>query len=208
MNFLISENQFKIIISEGIKESLKENLKMVSAFSHSLVNRVKRRYGLNLKLLLTWGTSFGGLVMPLNDFIEKGGFSLDENQKALLLLGVAAVLYFDNKSVIRKILTKVKEEGIESEFQQVLGKGFELRKAFLAFMQSLDTSIRSFSEIISYAFLLPIITDIYDVAMKSDSINVAAGNVVSRLIASGVILVGSEVLHEVIKSMSKRFKNG
>ena len=69
---------------------------------------------------------------------------MDENQKALLLLGVAAVLYFDNKSVIRKILTKVKEEGMESEFQQVLGKGYELRKAFLAFMQSLDTSIRSF----------------------------------------------------------------
>ena len=117
-------------------------------------------------------------------------------------------MYFDNKSVIRKILTKVKEEGIESEFQQVLGKGYELRKAFLAFMQSLDTSIRSFSEIISYAFLLPIISDIYDFVLKSDSINVVAGNIVSRLIASGVILVGSEVLHEVIKSMSKRFKKG
>lgn len=206
MNFLISENQFKLILSEGIKESFKDNLKIINAFSHNLVNRVRRRYGLNLKLLLTWGTSFGGLVMPLNDFIEKGGFNLDENQKSLLLLGVAAVLYFDNKSVIKKIFTKIKDEGLDEEFQKVLGKGFELRRAFLGFMQSLDTSIRSFSEIISYAFLLPIISDIYDAAMKTESIETTSDNVVSRLIASGVILVGSEVLHEVIKSMSKRFK--
>lgn len=206
MNFLISENQFKLILSEGIKESFKDNLKIINAFSHNLVNRVRRRYGLNLKLLLTWGTSFGGLVMPLNDFIEKGGFNLDENQKSLLLLGVAAVLYFDNKSAIKKIFTKIKDEGLDEEFQKVLGKGFELRRAFLGFMQSLDTSIRSFSEIISYAFLLPIISDIYDAAMKTESIETTSDNVVSRLIASGVILVGSEVLHEVIKSMSKRFK--
>lgn len=207
MNFLITENQFKLILSEGIKESFKDNLKIINAFSHNLVNRVRRRYGLNLKLLLTWGTSFGGLVMPLNDFIEKGGFNLDENQKSLLLLGVAAVLYFDNKSVIKKIFTKIKDEGLDEEFQKVLGKGFELRRAFLGFMQSLDTSIRSFSEIISYAFLLPIISDIYDAAMKTESIETTSDNVVSRLIASGVILVGSEVLHEVIKSMSKRFKD-
>jgi len=206
MNFLISENQLKVILTEGLGESFKNNMKIINAFSHDLVNRVKRKYALNLKLLLTWGTSFGGLVMPLSNFIEKGGFVLDENQKSLLLLGVAAVLYFDNKSVIKKILTKIKEENLENEFQIILGKGFKLRKAFFGFMQSLDTSVRSFSDIVSYAFILPIITDIYDIAMKTESVNTAAGNIVSRLIASGVILVGSETLHEVIKSMSKRFK--
>ena len=206
MNFLISENQLKVILSEGIKESFKDSLQIINAFSHNLVNRVKRRYGLNLKLLLTWGTSFGGLVMPLNDYIEKGNFNLDENQTALILLGTAAILYFDNKSMIKKILTKIREEGLEEQFQTILGKGFELRKAFLLFIQSLDTSVRSFSEIISYAFLIPILSDIYDAVIKVESINTTAGNIVSKLIASGVILVGSEVLHEVIKSISKRFK--
>lgn len=207
MNFLISENQLKVILSEGLRESFQENMKIINAFSHEIVNRVKRKYGLNLKLLLTWGTSFGGLVMPLSNFIEKGGFNLDENQKSLLLLGVAAVLYFDNKSAIKKIFTKIKEEGLQKEFETVLGKGFELRKAFFGFIQSLDTSITSFSEIVSYAFILPIVSDIYDVAMKTDSIETAAGNITSRLIASGVTLVGAELLHSLIKSMSKRFKN-
>lgn len=206
MNFLISENQLKVILSEGLRESFENNMKIINAFSYDLVNRVKRKYGLNLKLLLTWGTSFGGLVMPLSNFIEKGGFNLDENQKSLLLLGVAAILYFDNKSIIKKVLSKIKEEGLQNEFEVILGKGFELRKAFFGFIQSLDTSIRSFSEIVSYAFIIPIISDIYDFVLKTDSIDTAAGNIVSRLIASGVILVGSEVLHEVIKSMSKRFK--
>ena len=207
MNFLITENQLKILVSESFKSSFNNNMKELNAFAYSLVNKVKRKYGLNLKLLLTWGTSFGGLVLPLNNFIETGGFNLDEYQRALLLLGVAAILYFDNKSLIKKILTKIKEENLEGEFQTVLGKGFELRRAFLGFMQSLDTSINSFSEIISYAFLIPIITDVYDAIMKVESINDAAGNVTSRLLASGVVLIGSEILHEVIKAMSKRFKD-
>lgn len=207
MNFLITENQLKVLVSESFKSSFNNNMKELNAFAYSLVNKVKRKYGLNLKLLLTWGTSFGGLVLPLNNFIETGGFNLDEYQRALLLLGVAAILYFDNKSLIKKILTKIKEENLEGEFQTVLGKGFELRRAFLGFMQSLDTSINSFSEIISYAFLIPIITDVYDAIMKVESINDAAGNVTSRLLASGVVLIGSEILHEVIKAMSKRFKD-
>jgi len=206
MNFLISENQLKVLVSEGLKSSIDDDMKILNAFSHNLINRVKRRYGLNLKLLLTWGTSFGGLIIPLNNFIEKGSFNLDENQVALLLLGVAAVLYFDNKSLIKKIFSKIKEENLQNEFETVLGKGFELRKAFMNFMQSLDTSIRSFSEIVSYAFLVPIVTDIYDAAMKIDSIAVATENVTERLLASGVILVGSEILHEVIKSIIRRMK--
>lgn len=206
MNFLISENQLKVLLSEGLKSSIDDDMKILNAFSHNLINRVKRRYGLNLKLLLTWGTSFGGLVLPLNNFIEKGSFNLDENQVALLLLGVAAVLYFDNKSLIKKISSKIKEENLESEFETVLGKGFELRRAFMNFMQSLDTSVRSFSEIVSYAFLVPIVTDIYDAAMKIDSVGVATENVTERLLASGVILVGSEILHEVIKSIIRRMK--
>ena len=102
MNFLISENQLKVLVTESLKSPFNNNMKELNAFSHDLVNRVKRRYGLNLKLLLTWGTSMGGLVLPLNNFIETNNFNLDEQQKALILLGVAAILYFDNKSVTIK----------------------------------------------------------------------------------------------------------
>jgi len=206
MNFLISENQLKLLVTEGLKSQLSDNMKELNSFSNDLVNKVKRRYGLNLKLFLTWGTSMAGLIMPLNNFIETNSLNLDDQQKALILLGVAAILYFDNQSVIKKILPKIKEENLEEELQVVLGKGLQLRKAFLGFMNSLDTSIKSFSEILSYCFLIPIVMDISDVIKKVDSINVAAENISSRLIASGVILVGSEILHEVIKSIIRRMK--
>lgn len=206
MNFLISENQFKIIVNEGFKPTFENNMQILSAFFLQLLNKVRKKYGINLKLLSTWGTSVAGLVMPLNDFIEKGNFQLDDSQKALILVGVAAVIFFDNKSAIQKILSKVKEEGLESQFQEVLKKGFQLRKAFFGFMNSLDVSITSFSELVSYAFLIPIVTDIYDVVTHTESIETAVTNISSRLIASGLILVGSELLREVIKSMSKRFK--
>jgi hypothetical protein len=208
MNFLISESQLKLILTENVKSSMRENMLVLNSFATDLVNRVRRRYGLNLKLLLTWGTSFGGLIMPLNNFIEKGNFELDDYQKALILIGATVILYFDNKSLTKKLISKIKEEGLIEPFEKVLGKGYELRKAFMGFMNSLGTSVNSFSEIVSYAFLIPIITDVYDAILKVDSLSVATENIVERLLASGVILVGSEVLNEVIKSIGKRFKKG
>lgn len=206
MNFLITENQLKLILSEAPKSQFTENMRILNAFTNNLINRVRRKFGLNLKLLATWGTSVGGLVLPLDEYIKTGNFNLNENQSALILLGVIAIIYLDNKSMIKKIFSKVKEENIQEEFENILGKGYELRKAFLGFLNSLDVSAKSFSELISYSFLIPIITDIQDVVTKSSDISTSSENIATRLLASGLVLVGSEVLQELIKSISKRFK--
>lgn len=206
MNFLITENQLKLILSEAPKSQFTENMRILNAFTNNLINRVRRKFGLNLKLLATWGTSVGGLVLPLDEYIKTGNFNLNENQSALILLGVIAIIYLDNKSMIKKIFSKVKEENIQEEFENILGKGYELRKAFLGFLNSLDVSAKSFSELISYSFLIPIITDIQDVVTKSSDIPTSSENIATRLLASGLVLVGSEVLQELIKSISKRFK--
>lgn len=206
MNFLITENQFKLIISEGPKSKLQDSLKIMNSFVFDLINRVKKKYGLNLKLMSTWGTSVAGLVMPLDNYIKTGNFNLTESETALILLGVAAIIYFDNKSLISKIINKIKEEKLEEPFQRVLGKGMELRKAFLGFLSSLSISVTSFSELVSYAFLIPIIGDIQNLIVKSEQWMNTAGNISERLFASGVVLVGSEILGELIKSIARRFK--
>ena len=50
-----------------------------------LVNKAKKNYGLNLKLLLTWGASVGGFVLPLDNFIKTGRFDLNEAQQTALV---------------------------------------------------------------------------------------------------------------------------
>lgn len=206
MNFLITEGQLKVLMNEGYKSFFAENMRILNAFTNSLINKVKRKFALNLKLLSTWGTSVGGLVLPLDEYIRTSEFKVDENQAALILLGVVSIIYFDNKSLFEKIYSKIKEEGLEQIFLKVYTKGLKLREAFLGFLNSLQLSITSISELISYSFLIPIILDIQNLVRSSGDFEKTAENITERIVASGFVLVGSEVLSEVIKKISKRIK--
>lgn len=206
MNFLITEGQLKVLMNEGYKSFFAENMRILNAFTNSLINKVKRKFALNLKLLSTWGTSVGGLVLPLDEYIRTSEFKVDENQAALILLGVVSIIYFDNKSLFEKIYSKIKEEGLEQIFLKVYTKGLKLREAFLGFLNSLQLSITSISELISYSFLIPIILDIQNLVRSSGDFEKTAENITERIVASGLVLVGSEVLSEVIKKISKRIK--
>ena len=81
MEFLITESQLKTILTEQDKSKMTEYMKELYSFTEDIVNRVKTIYGINLKMLLTWGTSVGGLMMPLDEFIKTGSFNLNEQQQ-------------------------------------------------------------------------------------------------------------------------------
>jgi hypothetical protein len=89
-------------------------------------------------------------------------------------------------------------------FKQVLNEAKSLRKVFVQFMESLSTSITSTSEIISYSFLIPIITDIQNTLVKNPDIAKSSELIAERLISSGVVIVGAVALTEVISKILKR----
>jgi hypothetical protein len=89
MDFLISESQLKVILQEQDESKMSTYMKTLYSFTYSLVNKVIKKYGINVKMLLTWGTSVGGLVLPLDNFIRNGKFSLDDSQRMLVIAGIS-----------------------------------------------------------------------------------------------------------------------
>jgi len=206
MDFLISESQLKVILQEQDESKMSTYMKTLYSFTYSLVNKVIKKYGINVKMLLTWGTSVGGLVLPLDNFIRNGKFSLDDSQRMLVIAGIAAILYYENKTLFAKIFKKIKEEGLEEVFTVVLEKGQQLKSAFFDFLQSVNVSVGSFMDTVAYTFLIPIIADIQSVAMRTNSVNEAAILIAERLVASGVVILSSEVITKSLKKIIKRFK--
>lgn len=155
---------------------------------------------------MTWGTAVGGLLMPLDVFLRTGQFDMSDSQRYLVLAGVAAILFFDNKRLVGKIIKKIKEEGLEEDFDIALNKTSELKNTFFEFLESLNLSISTFVDIMAYTFLLPILTDIHSVATQSTDVNEAALMISERLLASGVIASGGALMSVIIKKLIKRFK--
>jgi hypothetical protein len=206
MEFLINEQQLKVILREQKESKMTDYMKELHSFTTEVVNRVMKKYEINLKMLMTWGTAVGGLLMPLDVFLKTGQFDMSDSQRYLVLAGVAAVLFFDNKRLVSKIIKKIKEEGLEEVFDVAINKGSQLKNTFFEFLESLNLSISTFVDVMGYTFLLPILTDIHSVATNTTDVNEAALMIGERLLASGVIASGGTLLNVIIKKLIKRFK--
>jgi ribosomal protein S8 len=205
MNLLITENQYKVILLESNYSSITKNIKELKEFGNKVLNLAYKKFGLNLKLLTTWGASVGGLVLPLDNFIRSGEFNLTEDQSYLILVGVTSFLFFESKGVISNIFRKVKKEGIEDEFKKVLKVGIELKNAFIGFLNSLNITVFNVMELAAYSFLIPIITDILDLSDPSSDIIETSKLITKRIASAGILIVSSEALFRAIQKILKRF---
>lgn len=207
MEFIVTESQLLRLIKENKNEDdLSTSIKRMSSYTNNLVNRVLKSYDINLKMLLTWGTSIAGLVMPLDEFIKTSNFNISENQKYLILAGVAFVIFFEGKKGMTKVLNKIKEEGLGDVFDTVLLKGLQLKDAFSSFLRSLRIVSSQLLEIISYAFLIPIAADIQNYIIDSTNLTETAKLITERLLASGVVLLSKEFLFDLIRRILKKLR--
>lgn len=204
MDFLINESQLKIILEQQNPHNLNDDMNELYSFTKSLVEKSKTIYGINIKLLLTWGAAVGGLVMPLSDFIQTGSFDLSEDQEVLLLVGAACSFFYDNAKMLRSVYEKIEMEGLGEVFKEVLLKGKNLKEAFIKFMIASSITIGSLLEIMGYAFLIPIITDLQQIANNNGDLTETGILIAKRLVASGVIVVGQVALAKTITKILKK----
>lgn len=204
MDYILNLRQLTLITEAITGSKFSENMRRLYSFSNKIINKVEKKYGLNIKLLSTWGPAVGGFVLPLDNFIKSGSFNFTEQQSSLVLVGVAVSIFLDNKTTIKKTIDKIREEGIYDGFVTVLSQAKELKKVFVKFLQSLSISINSIGEIISYSFLIPVISDIQKMLEKNSDISKLSIIIVERLVASGVVVVGVVALNEIISKILKR----
>ena len=204
MDFLINESQLRTILQEQDQSKMSNYMKEMYSYTSNLVDKAKSVYGLNLKLLLTWGASVGGFVMPLDNFIKSGRFDLTDTQQTLILVGIACSVFYDNSRALKLIYKKIKEHGLEEVFKEVLTKSKNLKNSFSKFLSSANITISSSLDLVAYSFLIPIITDILEIVQNGANIESASKTIAKRLIASGVVIVSQTVLSDTIKRIIKK----
>jgi len=207
MEFLINESQLKLILMEQDKSNMSDDMKKLYSFTSDIVEDTKKEYGLNVMMLLTWGCSVGGLVAPLSNYIEKGNFDVTAEQKALILVGVASIIFYNNRKEVSKVIDKIKEEGLYNTFKKILSKGKDLESALAGFLTSINVTVGSLLELVTYSFLIPVIYDFYLIANNSVNLKESAIRIDQHLIASGVVIVSKNTLSQVTKRILTNLKN-
>jgi hypothetical protein len=205
MNILITESQEKMILNESIGNELGDIIKRNSDIGKLITSQIKEITGNDKIGILTFGASIGGMMGPVGNFLEGKYPSMNDVEISLLLTGVIATFFYNSPKLIKKITDKIKEQGLEQEFEEAKSKTEELRETFYDFMESLNITLFKVSNILGFAFLIPLLPYIHE--LSSGNLNMLDINRIVKMLASyGVITLSSATLKEIMVKLIKRFR--
>jgi hypothetical protein len=203
---LINENQKRIILRESVNNEFGDMVKQNYKFVKDVLKMSSKQMGMNFEFLFTWGASIGGFVGPLNEFISGRYPNVSDVEMSLILTGIIATFYMNNKEMIRKILERIKSEGLSEEFKTGLNKANQLKSTFVDFMDGLNITLHSVTNIMSYAFIIPLIPIVYSAVNSGAFKSGDAKEIAIRLSSFGILTVSGIVMKELFSKLIRVFK--
>ena len=205
MEIIISESQRKeLLIMESI-DKIGSIIKDMSKVGKDSMHKANENFKFDLKILVTFSAGIGGVIVPLNDFVRGEFPKLTEQNYLLLTLAVAMILVTEHSDNIKKLLSEITKQNLTKEFEKTLETGQELKNSFLDFMESLNLTFSKITQIMGYAFLIPIIDIILD--LSKDNYANSVNDIVYRLILSLGTHYSAVFLREVITKIINRFRS-
>ena len=206
MKVVLTESQYRAILLNESRDEFTNYLSNLKEFAETVITKTEQDLKINLNMLLIWGAGVGGVMAPLNDFIMSGNFNLNEFQVASILCATSAILFNESKSTIKTLVDHIKKQGIFEVFSQVLKKGTKLRQTFFKFIESLNMTLYTISNIMSYSFIIPILPIIWEMSQSG----IKGGEVkeiIVRLMSFGLVSVSGNALKELITKLVARFRD-
>lgn len=203
MNILISESQYKLILTEDANSELKQIAKSTIDYSKNLKKRVMKDFGVSFKFLITWGSAIGGLGKPLEEFLRGENPELNDSQVTKIMVAALAMIYYNNKQQVQDLYEEIKEEGLLPVLKQTVSKGKTLMKGFKLFMKNLASLGHQFADIMAYTFLIPLVGYL-DYLYKDETLTSSdIQNIVTRLLTSGAFILGGNMLKDILLKIIK-----
>jgi hypothetical protein len=142
---------------------------------------------------------------PVGNFLEGKYPSMNDVEISLLLTGVIATFLFNSPKLVKKVTDKIKEQGLENEFEVAKSKTEELRDTFYDFMESLNITLFKVTNVLGFAFLIPLLPYIHE--LSSGNLTIQDINKIVKILTSyGIITISSSTLKEIIVKLIKRFR--
>jgi len=207
LTVVINESQKKVLITESISDELIGVLKTNYDTVKKIIEETSDEFLGHFNILISWGATIGGLIEPLSRFIQGNFSGLSDTELNIILMGVIAIYFQNNKSKVKEIINIIEKRGLKEPFKEALRKSEEFKKAFLDFMESLNLHLFKVTNLMSYAFLAPILFYLAEYASSGEIDSATVKEITNRLIASGLLTVSSVGLKNSISQILKRFSS-
>jgi hypothetical protein len=197
MKVVLTESQFKKILLEGYKEQINNKLMGMHDFSRKVVNDAMTQLKFDFRFLVSYGAGIGAILQSVFEYLDGNFNGLDDAQIAGLTVMSVGVVFFENKD-LRTLLNKFKDEGLSSELDNAVSFTEKLKDKFAYLLKLLGMSIHRTSNIVSYSFLIPILSIVIDLVTKHGVDSSQFSMFIEALLTSGLIAVEGVALRDVL----------
>lgn len=206
MDIILTESQYIQLLVEKNENKIASVFEKSKDFTKKLISDVKEQYSIDFTFLGTWGSVIGGFISPISKYMEGTYPNLTDQDITLITFGITLTFFSNNKEKLNKVLQLIKEKGIITFFDRAILKAYDLKDAFIGFLDSLNLTMSKVSNMLAYCFLIPLVPllkDLSDLNLSKEQVD---------LIVTGVshyttIVLGSKIVETMVSSILNRFKS-
>ena len=202
MKVILTEEQYRMVITEGVKEHIENKLKQSYDFAKDVINGAQEQLGLSFRFLLTYGAGIGSVMRPVTDYLKGNYGGLSDTEIQGLAIAAISLVFFNAKDYI-KIYKKTKEDGLIEELSDAVSFTEKLKDRLSRILDVLGVSIYTGLDIIAYSFLLPILPALLDLLKNPDMSSAA----IEGLITSSFITTSAVVIRKIIEKLSEKISS-
>lgn len=205
MEVILKDKQYKKVLLEVVKKNIEGSSEENKTLIKRVVSDVKKHFNIDLKFILTYSVTIGGLIGPVYDIIRLQLPNLSSFELSLITIGTIMTYYYNNRDILHNILVKIRDNNLINEFNLMLEKTETLKSAFFDFVKSLGVTFGSMSNILGFTFLLNVLNTLLNFADSNFS-DFEAKSFVVGLTGYFGTLASKELTMEILTKMIKRFQ--
>jgi len=197
MKVILTENQFNTLLKENYKEKIGGSLMNLNKFSNKVVRDASNQLKFDFRFLVTYGAGIGAILQSVFDYLEGNFTGLSETQLAGLAVMAVGVVFFENKD-LKSQVQNIEDMGLSSELDNVVSYTQNLKNKFSNLLKVLGLSIHRTSNIISYSFLIPLLSIIIEIVTLHGVDSSQFSMLIESLLTSGLIAVEGVALRDIL----------
>jgi len=193
MKVILTESQYKKLLKEQYKDSVSNTLSKISDFTFKVIKDASNQLKFDFRFLLTYGAGIGAILQSVFDYLQGTFTNLDTNQIAGLTVMAIAVVFYENKD-LKELLNKMRG----NELSNAISYTEKIKNKFSHLLKVLGLSIHRTSNIVSYSFLVPVLSILIDVVTKHGIDSEQFELLIESLSTSALIAIPGVAIRDVL----------
>lgn len=193
MKVILTESQYKKLLKEQYKDSVSNTLSKISDFTFNVIKDASNQLKFDFRFLLTYGAGIGAILQSVFDYLQGTFTNLDTNQIAGLTVMAIAVVFYENKD-LKELLNKMRG----NELSNAISYTEKIKNKFSHLLKVLGLSIHRTSNIVSYSFLVPVLSILIDVVTKHGIDSEQFELLIESLSTSALIAIPGVAIRDVL----------